>query len=929
MEEEVKSFSMDVKSLEEEVTDLFGVINDKETAYAFKIEELKKELESVRSEFDRKISAYENEKRKLLEKIEEIRNEDEKNLAKQRESYERIVSELSIREKKLLEKVDRFNLEIYSRKSEIEKSNAEIRKLNSLNAMLEEKLSEAKSLILKKEEMAKNASLVASDREVEIKKLWQVIEGQKKEILEKGVEIRRKEEEVRKMAMSARSLEIETGKLKSSLEKTEQGFFYKLEILKKEILEKNRRINEMERLLTRKNIESAKTSESVEEKTQIEREEKKGENFEIHELKEQSARLARENASLKKRCEMLVREKHVAESEFNEKFLAKEQEIVALNSLVSSLRKELSELTERWKFDSAQLQNAASNLRTANSEIEILKTKIVSLEAESENYKKLLSESSESLAKISDLGKKSEDDKVRSVDQILERENKKYSLLLKKFEETNSKLRESEQEKAELEIRIKNLENSLHKSEEKLSVFLREKDREIEKLSEELSAREVAFEKKLAEAANKERKKHVKLIQEMHALSKVLAHKETSLDETNIQIENLRSEYEALRAREKELTEKYSKEIAEENRLLKEASFQIARKEREEKNLLSMIESLKKEIMEVRSEAIDRLKKAGSRKGKHEDKLRRDLNKREGEINALKEKLAKLAEEKRHLIEKEIRLKSEFSRSPYKEKLKESRRELVKKENRIRELTLQLESIKEEMDKIRSESGLHYYFSAYSADDFQELVAGISHQISNSISIMRSHAEYALEAYDKRNIKDSLEAIVRSIIGLQKKIEYISNFAQGFVPQKKEVNLKNLVEDTVNILKKRSSFENIDIQVVSDKNLKNIWVDSIRLEEALEYIFYNASEAMGLKGRIKVEIRNAADALNIIVSDYGCGIETRHLETVFQPFFTTKHSKIGLGLSIAKNIIKAHGGQISLESRLNEGTRVMISLPRS
>ncbi len=175
MEEEVKSFSMDVKSLEEEVTDLFGVINDKETAYAFKIEELKKELESVRSEFDRKISAYENEKRKLLEKIEEIRNEDEKNLAKQRESYERIVSELSIREKKLLEKVDRFNLEIYSRKSEIEKSNAEIRKLNSLNAMLEEKLSEAKSLILKKEEMAKNASLVASDREVEIKKLWQVI----------------------------------------------------------------------------------------------------------------------------------------------------------------------------------------------------------------------------------------------------------------------------------------------------------------------------------------------------------------------------------------------------------------------------------------------------------------------------------------------------------------------------------------------------------------------------------------------------------------------------------------------------------------------------------------------------------------------------------------------------------------------------------
>ena len=65
----------------------------------------------------------------------------------------------------------------------------------------------------------------------------------------------------------------------------------------------------------------------------------------------------------------------------------------------------------------------------------------------------------------------------------------------------------------------------------------------------------------------------------------------------------------------------------------------------------------------------------------------------------------------------------------------------------------------------------------------------------------------------------------------------------------------------------------------------------------------------------------------IKISDKGCGIESRNLSTVFQPFFTTKPGKVGLGLAIAMNIVSAHNGDIKISSELGRGTELILLIP--
>jgi two-component system sensor histidine kinase HydH len=76
-----------------------------------------------------------------------------------------------------------------------------------------------------------------------------------------------------------------------------------------------------------------------------------------------------------------------------------------------------------------------------------------------------------------------------------------------------------------------------------------------------------------------------------------------------------------------------------------------------------------------------------------------------------------------------------------------------------------------------------------------------------------------------------------------------------------------------------------------------------------------------------VYTRTSGDWIEIEITDTGRGIAPEQLESVFKPFFTTRHTGTGLGLSITREIIQRHGGTVALRSRLGEGTTVTIRLP--
>ena len=104
-------------------------------------------------------------------------------------------------------------------------------------------------------------------------------------------------------------------------------------------------------------------------------------------------------------------------------------------------------------------------------------------------------------------------------------------------------------------------------------------------------------------------------------------------------------------------------------------------------------------------------------------------------------------------------------------------------------------------------------------------------------------------------------------------------------------------------------------------------MDPERLTQALINIMKNGMQAMRQGGTLRIEARFLKDAVEVMISDSGSGIPSEQMEKIFNYYYTTKEKGVGLGLPIAHRIIEAHGGQLKIESRVDSGTKVIITLP--
>ena len=117
------------------------------------------------------------------------------------------------------------------------------------------------------------------------------------------------------------------------------------------------------------------------------------------------------------------------------------------------------------------------------------------------------------------------------------------------------------------------------------------------------------------------------------------------------------------------------------------------------------------------------------------------------------------------------------------------------------------------------------------------------------------------------------------------------------------------------------------IEARLDPSDSSVLADAEMIHQALINLLMNAIEATPHGGRVDVYTRTSGDRIEIAISDTGRGIAPEHLESVFKPFFTTRHTGTGLGLSITREIIQRHGGTVALRSKLGEGTTMTIRLP--
>ena len=145
------------------------------------------------------------------------------------------------------------------------------------------------------------------------------------------------------------------------------------------------------------------------------------------------------------------------------------------------------------------------------------------------------------------------------------------------------------------------------------------------------------------------------------------------------------------------------------------------------------------------------------------------------------------------------------------------------------------------------------------------------------------------------------------------------------------LDMNQLIEEAVAPLRAGFQKRGIPLRIECSEGFAPVWGDPIQLQQVIFNLARNGAEAMGSADGSKELLvtcrRLADDSVLVAVRDSGAGVHPEYVERIFDPFFTTKDAGMGMGLSISRSIIEAHGGRIWAELNQGPGLTVQFSVP--
>ncbi len=207
--------------------------------------------------------------------------------------------------------------------------------------------------------------------------------------------------------------------------------------------------------------------------------------------------------------------------------------------------------------------------------------------------------------------------------------------------------------------------------------------------------------------------------------------------------------------------------------------------------------------------------------------------------------------------------------------------------------------------------------------------AGIAHEIRNPLTGVSLLLD---ELHDRLLGQEGDQLLIQKALGEIERLEglvgELLHFSSASKPCLVAGNLVDVIEDSLFLVRKQCERQQIEILRDFEAGLPSLQIDPDRMKQVFLNLFSNAIDAMPAGGKLSVQASLGARSVQVAVSDTGSGIEAEKLGLIFEPFYTSKGGDgTGLGLSISHNILSEHGGTISVESTLGQGTRVLLSLP--
>jgi C4-dicarboxylate-specific signal transduction histidine kinase len=218
-----------------------------------------------------------------------------------------------------------------------------------------------------------------------------------------------------------------------------------------------------------------------------------------------------------------------------------------------------------------------------------------------------------------------------------------------------------------------------------------------------------------------------------------------------------------------------------------------------------------------------------------------------------------------------------------------------------------------------------------------ELTTGIAHEVNQPLSAIITNARAGLRRLEGSSPPEDLRDVLQDIVSDGKRATDIITRIRGLVKQlptrTAPLDINEVIDEVVVLSRRTLHQHQVAVEVNRATDLPLVTGDRVQLQQVLLNLVLNAADAMRfvqVDGRL-LEICSARTngVVKVSVHDSGPGLNEYSVRRIFTPFFTTKPDGMGVGLSISRSIVEAHGGRLSLSQNSDKGATFEFELPVS
>ena len=213
-----------------------------------------------------------------------------------------------------------------------------------------------------------------------------------------------------------------------------------------------------------------------------------------------------------------------------------------------------------------------------------------------------------------------------------------------------------------------------------------------------------------------------------------------------------------------------------------------------------------------------------------------------------------------------------------------------------------------------------------------ELSAGLAHELNQPLCALASYAQAStrlLQQGRQEDLREALNQLEAVAHRAAETVRQMRAFASGQPPERRAVTPSALVQPVMDLLQPELRRQRVDVELSIPKHLPRVWVAPVQIEQVLMNLLRNAVEALEGRSDARIQLQVDRDGRDLVITvrDNGPGIPPYRLASLFDPFATWKEGGMGLGLSISRSLVEAHGGQLTASHARAGGAEFRFTLP--